>query len=87
MQDSGGEKRGSLITFSNKDTVSVERRNATCLECHRGGGRTFWAGGAHESRGIACTSCHQIMKQGSEKSMLKYASAMETCCVDGSMFT
>jgi DmsE family decaheme c-type cytochrome len=77
--ESGGEKRGSLITFSKKDTVSVERRNATCLECHSGGNRTMWAGAAHESRGVACTNCHTMMKQVSERGMLKYATAMETC--------
>ena len=77
--ESGGELKTGLVTFSKNDPTPVERRNATCLQCHEGGARTFWFGAAHESRGVACTSCHRIMKQESDRSQLKYATVGQTC--------
>lgn len=43
--------------------VPVEERNATCMGCHQGGKRIHWQGSAHESRDVACTSCHQMHTQ------------------------
>ena len=38
----------------------VAERNAACLTCHEGGKRMHWQGSTHDSRDVACTSCHQI---------------------------
>lgn len=46
--------------FGSKSTIPVAERNARCLTCHQGGKRMLWAGSQHESRDVACASCHQI---------------------------
>jgi DmsE family decaheme c-type cytochrome len=33
-------------------------QNAVCLDCHQGGSRIHWSGSTHESRDVACASCH-----------------------------
>src|SRR5215831_10030850 len=38
-------------------------RNEACLGCHKGEMQTHWHGSVHESRNLACTSCHQIHTQ------------------------
>jgi DmsE family decaheme c-type cytochrome len=38
----------------------IEPQNAACLACHQGGQRMNWAGSAHESANLRCTSCHTI---------------------------
>jgi DmsE family decaheme c-type cytochrome len=46
--------------FGHKSTIPVAERNAKCLTCHQGGKRMLWAGSTHDSRDVACASCHQI---------------------------
>jgi len=46
--------------FGRKSTIPVAERNAKCLTCHQGGKRMLWAGSPHDSRDVACTSCHQL---------------------------
>jgi DmsE family decaheme c-type cytochrome len=77
--ESGGDERGGLISYQRNDPTPVDQRNALCLRCHQGGARFDWAGGAHESREIACTDCHRIMAQVSERSQLKRATLGQTC--------
>ena len=43
-----------------RSTVPVAERNAPCLTCHQGGKRVHWQGSVHETRDVACTSCHQV---------------------------
>jgi len=44
-----------------KTDTAVDERNGACLSCHRkDANRTFWEGSTHQSRDVACTSCHQI---------------------------
>lgn len=38
----------------------AQEQNAVCLGCHQGGTRVHWKGSTHESRDVACTSCHTI---------------------------
>ena len=38
---------------------AVDQEKA-CLACHRDGQRSHWEGSQHESRDIACASCHRI---------------------------
>ena len=46
-----------------RSTVPVAERNAPCLTCHQGGKRVHWQGSVHETRDVACTSCHQLHVQ------------------------
>jgi DmsE family decaheme c-type cytochrome len=46
--------------FGKNTPTPVAERNAPCLECHQGDERIHWAGSAHETGDVACTSCHQI---------------------------
>ena len=49
-----------LIRFTKNSPQPIELRNDQCLQCHEKGNRLFWRGSTHESRGVACTSCHQV---------------------------
>jgi DmsE family decaheme c-type cytochrome len=46
--------------FSKNSTTPVEERNETCIGCHQGGKRIHWQGSIHNSRDVACTSCHTV---------------------------
>ncbi len=77
--ESAGETFEGLITFSPKDPTPVERRNGICLGCHQAGMRLHWQGSPHESRNVACTSCHTVMKNVSESSQFSKPTEIETC--------
>ncbi len=75
----GGRGVGGILSFGADDPRPVQERNAICLACHQRGERTYWAGSVHESRGLACTNCHTIMKSVSRKYQLKTKVEAETC--------
>ena len=51
-------------TFTRNSTTPVAERNEACLSCHRrDAARSHWEGSQHQSRDVACTSCHQIHTQ------------------------
>ena len=78
--DSGGGKGvGGLISFTKKDPTPVEKRNAVCLQCHQKTARLLWKGSTHESRDVACTNCHRVMEDVSERSQLAKATVIDTC--------
>jgi DmsE family decaheme c-type cytochrome len=52
----------AIKRFGEKAQLSAEEQNALCLQCHEKGARLFWSGSTHESRGVACVTCHQVMK-------------------------
>ena len=58
----GGKQRPAPERmFTKKTNTSVQQRNGACLSCHeKDAKRSHWAGSIHESRDVACTSCHQI---------------------------
>ncbi|MGD0642190.1 MAG: multiheme c-type cytochrome, partial [Roseiarcus sp.] len=66
--DSGAP--GDIISFSKDSPRSVADRNAICLSCHEKGDRTYWDGSTHETQGLACTNCHQIMEKVSVKNQM-----------------
>jgi DmsE family decaheme c-type cytochrome len=75
-----GSSPGGIVSFRNNDpSRRVEQNDAICLGCHERGERTYWNGSTHETRGIACTECHTVMRQVSRKAALKTAVEMETC--------
>ena len=75
----GGRGVGGILSFGKDDPRSVDERNGVCLGCHQRGERTYWAGSIHETRGLACTNCHTVMKNVSLKHNLKTTVEAETC--------
>jgi len=75
----GGRGVGGIMGFGDTDPRTTEEKNSVCLACHQRGDRTNWAGSTHETRGLACTNCHTIMKAVSRKSQLKTAFQPDTC--------
>jgi len=75
----GGRGVGGIVGFRPDSEQSVPDRNAICLTCHQGGEQLHWAGSNHESRGLACTNCHTIMKKVSFKYQFAKKTELETC--------
>jgi DmsE family decaheme c-type cytochrome len=65
------------ISFGAKDHAAPQAQADTCLSCHQGGQRTHWAGSQHQSRDIACSSCHQVHTQNDR--VLTKISQPEVC--------
>ena len=75
-----GQSIGGIISFRKDDPGrTVEENNGICLNCHERGERVHWKGSVHETRSVACTSCHTIMKSVSAKYQLKTAFEPDTC--------
>jgi DmsE family decaheme c-type cytochrome len=75
----GGKGVGNMITFAKNDKTPVDKRNASCLSCHTKGARLFWQGSAHETRDVACTSCHKVMTDVSPRAQLAKPNEIDTC--------
>ncbi|OGQ05798.1 MAG: hypothetical protein A3F82_06345 [Deltaproteobacteria bacterium RIFCSPLOWO2_12_FULL_44_12] len=75
----GGRGVGNLITFGKGATTPAEKQNAVCLQCHSGNDRFFWNGSPHDSKEVACTSCHKVMENATERFQLSKSSEIETC--------
>jgi DmsE family decaheme c-type cytochrome len=75
-----GSSVGGIISFRKDDpSRRVEDNNPICLTCHERGDRTYWSGSTHETRGLACSECHTVMRQVSLKANLKTKTELETC--------
>ena len=61
--EAGGTKETIPVRFTKAANESADVRNAACLSCHEKGQRMFWKGSPHESRGLACVDCHQVMTE------------------------
>ena len=70
---------GDIIAFGKDAPRPVAERNAICLNCHERADRTYWNGSAHETQGVACTNCHQLMEKVSVKFQLAKSTEVETC--------
>jgi DmsE family decaheme c-type cytochrome len=71
---------GGIISFRPDDhSKTAEENNAICLGCHERGERTYWDGSTHETRGVACTECHTLMRTVSAEHQLKTAFEPDTC--------
>lgn len=76
----GGRGVGGIISFRADDPAhTAEEYNGICLQCHEKGDRTLWRGSAHENRGVACTSCHTVMRNVTPKFQLAKLTEMDTC--------
>lgn len=64
----------------NKKTFSpnaAKELNEACIACHQSGLRQHWSGSQHESRDVACSSCHSVHTH--QDPVLKKASQPEVC--------
>jgi len=82
--DAGGGRNdigtGVIRSFRKDDPRSnAADTNAICLSCHEKGQRTYWQGSVHQTRGVACTSCHTVMRRTSPKMQLTKGDVMDTC--------
>jgi len=77
--NSGGENKTGMILYGRKSKSTAAEKSASCLQCHEKTARTMWAGSVHESRNVACTDCHAVMHQTSEKGALKKNTVLATC--------
>lgn len=76
----GGRGVGGIISFRTDDkTRTVEENNSICLSCHEKGNRLLWRGSTHETRDVACTQCHTVMKNVTPKNQLARLTEMDTC--------
>ena len=67
---------GPIVKLSEAKPADV---NATCLGCHEKGQQANWAGGVHDRRDLACTSCHSVHDFKSSKAQLKTPRDADTC--------
>lgn len=51
------------INFKKGTATPAVERDQVCLSCHQGGARMHWDIGAHATRDVACTDCHQMHVQ------------------------
>jgi DmsE family decaheme c-type cytochrome len=58
--DGGGDKT-KIRSFK---TLSALDSSATCMECHNKGNQKHWVGSTHDSRRMACTTCHDPHPKG-----------------------
>jgi len=84
-----GASEGHLKDFSTAPDVvfgaksrhlsRADARNASCLTCHDSKvlPRANWMGSQHESRGVACTSCHNI--HAPDQKVLNRATQADVC--------
>ena len=73
----GGQKFRSFISFSKDDPATAAERSAVCLQCHTQGAVALWQGSSHESRNVACTSCHSI--HAPDQNVLSKATQADVC--------
>ncbi len=49
------------ITFGKSTANQAGERSGACLTCHqKDAKRSHWSGSTHESKDVACSSCHQV---------------------------
>ena len=75
----GGRGVGGINGFRSDDPQQIAANNGLCLACHEKGARTAWQGSVHEERGLACTTCHTVMRNVTPKRNLKTTVEFDTC--------
>jgi DmsE family decaheme c-type cytochrome len=79
VAEGGGRGVGGLVSFRAESPEAIGRENAVCLTCHARGRQVHWSGSVHESRDLACTSCHVLMKNLSDRHQLAAKSETQIC--------
>ena len=57
---SGGKSVAGMVRFTKGSPTPVSMRTDACIKCHEKRERLFWSGSVHETKGLACTSCHVV---------------------------
>ena len=70
---------GLIIAFTRDSKTPIDTQTGVCLGCHAGGARQDWIGSVHQSRGLACTDCHNPMARLSPEGVLAKNSVNEVC--------
>ena len=66
------------VVFAKKGGTTAEAQSGACLTCHQSESkRSHWAGSAHESRDVACASCHTV--HAAKDKVLSKATEFEVC--------
>ena len=65
------------IVYGKKSKVPVADQNGACLSCHKGGKLMQWAASAHDTKDVACTSCHKLHAQ--QDKVMDRTTQPETC--------
>jgi DmsE family decaheme c-type cytochrome len=73
------EAQGDKTKIKSVALLSSEEKSEMCLQCHEKGGKMFWVGSVHDSRGIACQTCHSVHNSKSEKYQLKQTQETDLC--------
>ena len=71
--------KSKIIGFDKDWETPIERQNAQCLNCHKGGQRLHWPGSIHATNKLACSDCHNPMARFSANGLMKKAGITETC--------
>lgn len=71
------EDPAAIIGLSPKAPGDANKKNNMCISCHFKGKTALWSGSSHESRGLACTDCHQVHNNKNEKLLI--ANEASTC--------
>lgn len=80
VNEGGGRGAGHIRSFRKTDpATSVADSNAICLSCHEKGNQTYWPGSTHETRDVACTDCHTVMRRVTPRFQLAKKTVMDTC--------
>jgi DmsE family decaheme c-type cytochrome len=68
-----------VFNAKSKHVSSVADRNGSCLACHQKNvlPRANWAGSAHETRGLACTDCHNT--HAADQKVMSRLTQAEVC--------
>jgi len=69
----------TIVAFSRDSKQEPAQMNAMCQQCHTGGPLLHWIGSMHESRGLACSDCHNPMAKTSAQSLLREENVSRTC--------
>jgi DmsE family decaheme c-type cytochrome len=70
------EDPGRQLAWADLDAAA---QSTVCLQCHQGGTRMSWRGGAHLTSDVSCSSCHSVMTARSERSLLARERVEATC--------
>ncbi len=73
--DSDGEE--GMASLKADAEGSADEKSASCLDCHTKGKQAMWFGSEHQSRNIACSSCHSIHKNLEDN--LTHTTQLATC--------
>lgn len=66
------------ISFGKKSKTSIEEQNKACLQCHQ---KTHlgWQGSIHETKDLACATCHHIKENITDRFLLTKANQSDLC--------